>query len=174
MSPSNYQYTSPNSQYTFTSVYSLCQCYNDFFEKKLINKEVLLLSREEMAFWNCRVVRKKEEIWLRHMPPPPLHQRKLRKAKWQHKNPFKNLYNTTIVDRLRTVSWSGDSHPTGAVKTDLRDLYLPTNRKSSVIQRTYVSCDTNRRLHKWIYAYYEVNTWTNVFGPIFRNKYTMK
>ena len=26
------------------------------------------------------------------------------------------LYYTTIVDRLRTVGWSNDSHPTGVVK----------------------------------------------------------
>ena len=32
------------------------------------------------------------------------------------KNPIKSLDYTTIADRLRTVSWSIDSHPTGEVK----------------------------------------------------------
>ena len=35
---------------------------------------------------------------------------------WQHKNATKNFDYTTISDRLRTVSWSNDSYPTGVVK----------------------------------------------------------
>ena len=34
----------------------------------------------------------------------------------KHKNATKNFDYTTIADRLRTVSWSNDIHPTGAVK----------------------------------------------------------
>ena len=34
----------------------------------------------------------------------------------KHKNATKNFDYTTIADRLRTVSWSNSSHPTGVVK----------------------------------------------------------
>ena len=34
----------------------------------------------------------------------------------QHKNVTKNFDYTTIADRLRTVSWSNNSYPTGVVK----------------------------------------------------------
>ena len=45
------------------------------------------------------------------------------KATWQHKNSTKNFDYTTIADRLRTVSWSDSSHPTGVVK--------PVNERST-------------------------------------------
>ena len=35
------------------------------------------------------------------------------KTNEQHKNATKNFDYTTIADRLRTVSWSDNSHPTG-------------------------------------------------------------
>ena len=38
------------------------------------------------------------------------------KTNGQHKNAIKNFNNTTIADRLRRVSWSNNSHPTGVVK----------------------------------------------------------
>ena len=41
------------------------------------------------------------------------------KSKKQHdniKNTTKNFDYITIADRLRTVSWSNNSHPTGVVK----------------------------------------------------------
>ena len=38
------------------------------------------------------------------------------KTKGQRKNAIKNLEYTTIADRLRTVSWSNNIHPTGVVK----------------------------------------------------------
>ena len=38
------------------------------------------------------------------------------KTKGQHKNATKNFDYKTIADRLRTVSWSNNSHPTGVVK----------------------------------------------------------
>ena len=47
-----------------------------------------------------------------------LHRQKIQKAMWQHKNATKNFDYTTITDRLRTVSWGNDSHPTGMVKPD--------------------------------------------------------
>ena len=46
----------------------------------------------------------------------PYTQRTMQKATWQHKNATKNFDYTTIADRLRTVSWSNSSHPTGVVK----------------------------------------------------------
>ena len=46
---------------------------------------------------------------------PYIH-RKILKGTWQHKNATKNFDYTTISDRLRTVSWSSDSHPTCVVK----------------------------------------------------------
>ena len=45
----------------------------------------------------------------------PYTDRKIQKATWQHKNATKNFDITTIADRLRTVSWGNDSHPTGVV-----------------------------------------------------------
>ena len=41
--------------------------------------------------------------------------RNIQTAMWQSKNATKNFYYTTIADRLRTVSWGNDSHPTGVV-----------------------------------------------------------
>ena len=38
------------------------------------------------------------------------------KTKRQHTNSTKNFDYTTVVDRLRKVSWSNNSHPTGVVK----------------------------------------------------------
>ena len=46
----------------------------------------------------------------------PYTYRTIQKATWQHKNATKNFDYTTIADRLRTVSWSNRSHPTGVVK----------------------------------------------------------
>ena len=51
-----------------------------------------------------QIQEKKEEIWLGPM------------TTWQHKNATKNFDYTTILDRLRTVSWSNNSYPTGVVK----------------------------------------------------------
>ena len=46
----------------------------------------------------------------------PYTHRKIQKATWQHKNATKNVDYTTIADRLRTVSWCNNSHPTGVLK----------------------------------------------------------
>ena len=46
----------------------------------------------------------------------PYTHRKIQKATWQHKNATKNFDYTTIAGRLKTVSWSNSSHPTGVVK----------------------------------------------------------
>ena len=52
-------------------------------------------------------------------------------------NATKNFDYTTIADRLRKVSWSNNSHPTGVVKPSLKGTNLPTHRKSSAINRTW-------------------------------------
>ena len=46
----------------------------------------------------------------------PNPQRKIQKASWQHKNATKTFDYTTIADRLRAVSRSNSSHPTGVGK----------------------------------------------------------
>ena len=46
----------------------------------------------------------------------PYTHRQIQKATWQQKNSTKNFDYTTIADRLRTVSWSSDSHQTVVVK----------------------------------------------------------
>ena len=46
----------------------------------------------------------------------PYTHRKNKKTTWQHKKRHQNFDYTTIADRLRTVSWSNSSHPTGVVK----------------------------------------------------------
>ena len=46
----------------------------------------------------------------------PFTHRTIQKAMWQHKYATKIFDYTTIADRLRTVSWSNSSHPTGVVK----------------------------------------------------------
>ena len=38
------------------------------------------------------------------------------KKQWDNTKRHKNFDHTTIADRLRMVSWSNDSHPTGVVK----------------------------------------------------------
>ena len=46
----------------------------------------------------------------------PYTHRKIQQATWQHKKHHQNFDYTTIADRLRTVSWSNSSYPTGVVK----------------------------------------------------------
>ena len=56
------------------------------------------------------------------------------KTNKQHKNANENFDYTTIADRLRTVSWSNNSHTTGVVKPGLTGTNLPTHRNSSLIK----------------------------------------
>ena len=44
------------------------------------------------------------------------HEKKNKKATWKHNNAIKNFDYTTIVDWIRTVSGSENSHPTIIVK----------------------------------------------------------
>ena len=59
--------------------------------------------------------REKERDLTQSYDKSPYTLRQILKATWQHKNATKIDY-TTIADRLRTVSWSNNSHPTGVVK----------------------------------------------------------
>ena len=59
---------------------------------------------------------KKENIWLGPMTKAPTPTEKAKQQRDSIKNATKNFDYTTIVDRLRTVSWSNSSHPTGVVK----------------------------------------------------------
>ena len=46
------------------------------------------------------------------------------------KNATKNFDYTTIADRLRTVSWSNSSHPTGVVKPVYERSTFPLTAKA--------------------------------------------
>ena len=59
---------------------------------------------------------KKEEIWLSPVAKTPTPTEQSKKQHDNIKNATKNFDYTTIADRLRTVSWSNSSHPTGVVK----------------------------------------------------------
>ena len=52
--------------------------------------------------------KKKKEIWLSPMTKAPTPTEKSKSTK--------NFDYTTIADRLWTVNWGNDSHPTGVVK----------------------------------------------------------
>ena len=70
--------------------------------------------------------RKKEEIWLSPVTkaPTPIEKPKKQRDKTK-KNATKYFDYTTIADRLRTVSWSNSSHPTGVVKPVYERLTFP-------------------------------------------------
>ena len=59
---------------------------------------------------------KKQEIWLSPMTKAPTPMEKFKKQRDHTTNATANFDYTTITDRLRTVSWSNKSHPTGVVK----------------------------------------------------------
>ena len=50
------------------------------------------------------------------MTKAPTPTEKSKKRRDNTKTATKNFDYTTIADRLRTVSWGNDSHPTGVVK----------------------------------------------------------
>ena len=62
------------------------------------------------------MLEKKEEIWLSPKTEAPILKEKSKKQRDNVKNDTKNFDYTTIAGRLRTVSWSNSSHPTGVVK----------------------------------------------------------
>ena len=70
-----------------------------------------------VSLWNRTVYCEKERkrydsvLWQK-----PLQQQKIPKSKLTTQTRHQNLDYTTIAGRLRTVSWSNDSHPTSVVK----------------------------------------------------------
>ena len=54
------------------------------------------------------------------------------------KNATKNFDYTTIEDRLKTVSWSNSSYPTGVVKPVYERSTLPLTITARVIKRTHI------------------------------------
>ena len=63
-----------------------------------------------------RFKEKKEENWLSPMKKATTPTEKSKEQGNNMKYATKNFDYTTIADRLRTVSWSNSSHPTGVVK----------------------------------------------------------
>ena len=63
----------------------------------------------------CEIKRKRKRsdsvLWQK-----PLHRQKTPKSNLTTQNATKNVDYRTIADRLRTVNWGNDSHPTGVVK----------------------------------------------------------
>ena len=55
--------------------------------------------------------------------PTPTEKSKKQRDNNKKKNATKNFDYTTIADRLRTVSWSNSSHPTGMVKPVVMPLF---------------------------------------------------
>ena len=74
------------------------------------------LCNEVIIAVNSLIIREKGRDLTQSCDKNPYTHRIIQKATWQHKNATKNLDYTTIADRLRTVSWSNSSHPTGVVK----------------------------------------------------------
>ena len=63
------------------------------------------------------------------------------KTNGQHKNSTKNFDYTTIADRLRTVSWSNNSHPTGVVNESTEYFVTAStsdDRQSSVFKSSNI------------------------------------
>ena len=72
------------------------------------------------------------------MTNDPTSKEKSKKAMLQYKKGHHNFDYTTILNRLRAVSWSNDSLPTGLAKQVYGIPNLPTNRKNCVIKRTHI------------------------------------
>ena len=73
--------------------------------------------RHPMLPWYiCNQLSEKGRDLTQSYDKSPYTDRTIQKATWKHKDDTKNFDYTTIADRLRTVSWGNDSHPTGVVK----------------------------------------------------------
>ena len=89
--------------------------------------------------------------------------RKIQKVTWQHKNATIKIDFTTIPGRLRTVSWSINSHTTGVVKP-VND--HSTNRNSHVIKRHTFKRNVNN------VPYRDWGLTTNQTGEVIKMWYT--
>ena len=64
------------------------------------------------------------------MTKAPTPTEKSKKQRDNINNATNSFDNTTIADRLRTVSWSNSSHPTGVVKPVYERSTLPLTAKA--------------------------------------------
>ena len=80
----------------------------------------------------CIIAREKGRDLTQSYDKSPYTNRNVKRAKWQHKQRHKKFDYTTVVDRLRTVSWSNHGYPTGVVNR-FYGAHLPTHRNSCVI-----------------------------------------
>ena len=64
----------------------------------------------------------------------PLHPQKNQKCNVTAQKCHQNAIYKTIVDRLRTVSWSSDSHPTGVVKPIYGTPAFPLTAKAVLLK----------------------------------------
>ena len=80
---------------------------------------------------------KKEEIWLSPMTKAPTPAGMPKGQSDNTNNATKKFDDTAVADRLRTVSWSNNDHPTGVVNL-VYGPNLPTPRNSRAIKRTHV------------------------------------
>ena len=94
----------------------------------------------------------KKEIWLSPTTKPPIRTENS-KIKGQHTNVTKKFDYTKIADRLRTASWSNNSHPTGVVKPvkgyPVHIIYILFKLFSSMLYYFYNS-------DKYMYRYFQI------------------
>ena len=65
----------------------------------------------------------------------------------------KNFYYTTIADRLRTVSWGNDSHPTGVVQPVYGIPTFPLTTKDCVIKwQSQIIFTLFQHIHRQLHA----------------------
>ena len=69
---------------------------------------------------------------------------KSKKQRDNTKNATKNFDYTTIADRLRTVSWGSDSHPSGVVKPVYGIPTFPLTAKAEKTQNEIGGCLTQQ------------------------------
>ena len=75
------------------------------------NSSILMMSSSRNLFLERKRRRSDSDLLYDKTPIPTENS----KINGQHKNATKNFDYTTIADRIRTVSWSDNSHPTGMV-----------------------------------------------------------
>ena len=71
-----------------------------------------------------------EEICFSPMTKSPTPTKTFKKTKLQHKDATKMFHYTAIADRLRTVSYSNDSHTTGVVTKVYRIQTFPLSTRA--------------------------------------------
>ena len=92
-----------------------------------------------MCIANCKyddIQREKERGVTQSYDEKPYSNRKLTQPINNTKNVTKTFDYTTIAGRLRTVSWSNNSHQTCVVKPGLKVTNLPIHHKNSVIYKS--------------------------------------